>query len=61
MKRLEKNSINNNDTTDIYVGNGISEELFYYALLPKDSIIGVLVLFPSTWESTENVINNNNK
>ena len=58
-KYIEKNSVNNSDTTRIYVGDGGSTELFYYALEPKDTTEGVLVLFPSTWESAENVINNN--
>ena len=58
-KNLEINIINHADTTNIYVGDGKSTELFYYALYPKATIEGALILFPSTWESAENVINNN--
>ncbi|MBL4704262.1 MAG: hypothetical protein JKY54_07060 [Flavobacteriales bacterium] len=59
VQNLEINPISNSDSTNIYVGDGTSSELFYYAILPKERIEGVLILFPSTWESVESVINNN--
>ena len=56
---LERNVVNIIDSTNIYVNDGDSQELFYYALVPEDSIIGTLVLFPPTWQTSENVINHN--
>jgi hypothetical protein len=56
---LERNVVNIIDRTNIYVNDGESQELFYYALVPKDSIVGTLVLFPPTWQRAKNVINHN--
>ncbi len=57
LNNLDKISINIIDTTYIYVNDEGSTDLFYYALSPKDSIQGTLVLFPPTWQTAENVIN----
>jgi hypothetical protein len=59
IEEFEKNTIAIVDSKDIYVSDGDSKELFYYALSPKNSIEGVLILFPPTWQSTENVIIHN--
>jgi hypothetical protein len=58
-KYLERNSLDIIDNTYIYVNDGDSKELFYYSLSPKGDIAGTLVLFPPTWQTTENVINHN--
>lgn len=59
LENLDKISIDIIDSTYIYVNDGESTDLFYYALSPKDSIHGTLVLFPPTWQTAENVINHN--
>ena len=59
LENLEKISIDMIDSTYIYVNDEESTDLFYYALSPKDKIQGTLVLFPPTWQTTENVINHN--
>ena len=59
LKRPEKVSIAIPDSTGIYVGDGDSTTLFYYALRPKAIPKGVLVLFPPTGETAENVLSNN--
>ncbi len=59
IKKLEKNSIDILDSTNLYVNDGQSRDLFYYALSPKNKIQGTLVLFPPTWQTAENVINHN--
>jgi hypothetical protein len=56
---LVKNMLERVDSTFIYVNDGDSQELFYYTISPKDHIYGSLVLFPSTWETAESVIENN--
>jgi len=61
LKRLEKNKISIVDSTDLYVNDGKSQTLFYYALVPKGKIKGALVLLPSTDETPEEVFSNNVK
>jgi hypothetical protein len=56
---LEKKIVSIIDSNDIYINDGVSKSLFYYALIPKSNIKGVMVLFPSTGELVEEVINNN--
>jgi hypothetical protein len=56
---LEKNGVAIVDSTNIYVNDNQSQDLFYYALSPTDSVVGTLVLFPPTWQTTEGVINHN--
>ncbi len=60
-KNLEKNTIDIVDKTYLYVNDGTSNELFYYALRPKGKIKGTLILLPPTAQNTEEVINNNIK
>jgi len=49
------------DSTDIYINDDGSKELFYCAVTPKEKIKGTLILLPSTYEPVEQVISNNNK
>ncbi len=56
---LKKNIIPLIDSTNIYINDGESNSLFYYALVPKGKIKGVFVLLPSTGELVEDVFNNN--
>jgi hypothetical protein len=56
---LQRRVIPIRDTTNIYIGDASSMELFYYALVPSDSVRGTLVLLPGTWESPEYVLSSN--
>ena len=58
---LQKNILSIIDSTDIYVNDGSSKSLHYFALVPKNSIKGVLILLPSTGEPTAEVFSNNIK
>ena len=58
-ENLEKNEIEIADETRLYINDEISNELFYYALKPKEKIKGTLILLPPTAQKVENVINNN--
>lgn len=55
---LKKNTSFLIDTANIYQGDGQSQSLFYYTLTPQVTK-GVLVLFPSAFESCESVISCN--
>ena len=57
-ENLEKNEIEIADETRLYINDGTSNELFYYALKPKEKIKGTLILLPPTAQKVENVINN---
>ena len=57
--QLEKIDIPIEDKRLIYIGDGMANELFYYSLVPKDSIEGMLVLFPPTGQNVETVLNHN--
>ena len=61
LKNLEKNTLEIVDETNLYVNDGSSNELFYYALKPEKKIIGTFILLPPTWQKVEDVINNNIK
>lgn len=58
-ENLEKNEIEIADETRLYINDETSNELFYYALKPKEKIKGTLILLPPTAQKVENVINNN--
>jgi len=60
-KNLEKNKIDTIDKTYLYVNDGTSNELFYYALKPKGEVKGTLILLPPTAQNVVDVINNNTK
>ena len=53
LSLLKKNIISNNDSTDLYVNDRNQKDLFYYSLIPKDKIKGVIVLIPGTWDRVE--------
>ncbi|MCB9252197.1 MAG: hypothetical protein H6605_06990 [Flavobacteriales bacterium] len=57
----KKHYLHIKDTSSIYVNDGDSTELFYYALAPQGEIKGVLIILPSTWEVAEDAFNNNLK
>jgi hypothetical protein len=61
LQNLEKNTIEINDETYLYINDGTSNELFYYTLKPKGKIKGTLILLPPTAQKVEDVINNNIK
>ncbi len=58
LTSLTKNQSSIIDKTNIYLGDGESNALFYYTIAPQHTE-AVLVLFPSAFESAENVINCN--
>jgi len=59
LKLLKKQQLPLKNSSGIYNYAGAEDQLFYYLLLPKGSSKGVLILFPSTGESAENVISCN--
>jgi hypothetical protein len=59
LSLLKKNISQTKDTAGIYLGDGDDNSLFYYSISPKLNTKGVLVLFPSSFESTESVISCN--
>ncbi len=61
LQQLERNSISIADTSDLFMNDGTSKTLFYYALVPRNKIKGVLVMLAGTWEPIEYVINSNKK
>jgi len=56
MKSINKIVLDINDSTDLYISDGSSKELFYYLLIPEEKPIGVLVLLPAAWETVEHAI-----
>lgn len=61
FEHLEKNDIPIIDNSLIYIGDNLSKDLFYYALVPEDSIQGTLILLPPTGQTVEAVFNHNIK
>ena len=61
IQNLHREVVPMEDTINLYVNDGKSKELFYYALRPKESIEAIVVLLPATGEQTENALNNNLK
>lgn len=59
LKILKKETLAIKNTFEIYNNIGKDDPLFYYVLGPQKTIKAVLVLFPSTGESAENVISCN--
>jgi acetyl esterase/lipase len=56
---FSKTYISLRDSTGIYVADGDSDRLFYYALAPKATIKGALVLFPPNGQAAEETISAN--
>lgn len=55
-QEFEKITISKTDTSEIYVNDENSTELFYYKFAPKNKIKGVLVIIPSGGELVENTL-----
>lgn len=53
---LHKHIISRNDSTDMYINDRNAKDLLYYALVPKGTIKGVIVLLPGTWDRVEYVL-----
>lgn len=58
-EKIHKNIISKTDSTDMYVNDRNQKDLFYYALLPSQTIKAVLVLLAGTWDRAEYVLSNN--
>lgn len=61
LENLEKNKLDLVDETYLYINDGQSKELFYYALKPKGKVKGTLILLPPTAQPAEGVINENSE
>ncbi|WP_212003049.1 hypothetical protein [Chitinophaga sp. HK235] len=59
LQQLQKNIVSRNDSTDLYVNDGTSKDLLYYALVPQGVVKGVIVLLPGAWEQVETVLSSN--
>lgn len=59
LNHIERTTINQIDSTNIFISFEEKNDLFYYSLIPKEKISSVLVLFPSLWERPELVFSNN--
>ncbi len=55
-QEYEKITVSKTDTSELYVNDGNSTELFYYKFVPKNNIKGVLVIIPSGGELIENTL-----
>lgn len=55
-QNFERVLISNTDTSDLYINDEESTDLFYYKFAPKTKIKGVLVIFPSGGEIIENTL-----
>ncbi len=60
LRRLQKHVVSGQDSTNLYIGDGINREMFYYILAPEKAT-AVIVLLPGTWESPEYVLSSNRK
>lgn len=56
LPHLKRNVVDQTDSLDLYVGDNHSKQLYYHSLIPEDTVRGVLVLMPGTWETTEHLI-----
>lgn len=61
LSNLERNKLDLVDETYLYVNDGQSNDLFYYASKPKHKIKGTLILLPPTAQRVEGVLNENSK
>ena len=55
-QEFEKITISKTDTSELYINDGDSTELFYYQFVPKNKTNGVLVILPSGGELVENTL-----
>jgi hypothetical protein len=59
LRLVRKNAIKDIDTSNNYVGDLDSRELFYYSIIPAGKVKGVLVLIDGTWETAEHNLSSN--
>lgn len=55
-QKTEKIIVSTTDNNELYINDGDSTLLYYYKIVPKNKIIGTLVILPSGGESTENTL-----
>jgi hypothetical protein len=55
-QEFEKIVVSKTDSSEIYINDGDSSELFYFKLVPKKKIEGILVILPSGGELVENTL-----
>ena len=53
---FEKVVLDSSDTSNLYINDGESTELYYLKLVPKGKIKGAIVILPSGGETTEDLI-----
>lgn len=58
LQRLEKVELPDTDKTNIYINDGDAQSLFYYALMPKGTIRGALILLSGSSETANSVFTN---
>jgi hypothetical protein len=55
-QEFEKITVSKTDTSELYINDENSTELFYYKFVPKNNIKGVVVIIPSGGELVENTL-----
>ena len=55
-QEFEKITVSKTDTSELYINDENSTELFYYKFVPKKNIKGVVVIIPSGGELVENTL-----
>ncbi len=55
-QNFERILISESDTSRLYINDGDSQELYYLQFVPKTTIKGAVVIFPSGGETTEDLI-----
>lgn len=55
-QEFEKIVVSKTDSSELYINDGDSTELFYYKFVPKNKIEGILVILPSGGELVENTL-----
>lgn len=53
---FKKIILNSSDTSNLYINDGESTELYYLKLIPKGKIKGAIVILPSGGETTEDLL-----
>lgn len=61
LKDLKKHQLLLKDNSNLYFYDADSTTLFYYTLVPKEPLKGLLIILPSTGELAEDVISSNKK
>jgi hypothetical protein len=55
-QEFKKIVVSKTDSSELYINDGDSSELFYYKFVPKNKIEGILVILPSGGELVENTL-----